>query len=192
MTLASRKVLGFVLLFAPLFMAFLAVYVALVSRYDPLVLGAANVVTKRLSPAMQVEPLRRGGWAMFVFTPEEGRRHVRNWSASTAHLIYLSLVALPPLLLATPAPVRVRLRLVGIALPLAYAGHVLSVIVLMWGTECLRQVPGTFSCLCALRAAYLSGQLVAATLWVLLTWRYWFSGSSGRSHVAPGDQSANT
>jgi len=166
---------------------FAAIYLTLASRYDRVVLGLSNAVTMRLRPPLEIEVRPQGGWDLLVFTPEQGLHPLRAWSPDTAHLIYLSLVALPALLLATPAPLSTRLRLLAIALPVAFLAHVLSVVVLVRGTFSLRETPGAFLWLIAMRAAYMSGQLVAATLWVLLTWRHWFPRD-----VARRTDSANT
>ena len=84
-------------------------------------------------------------------------------------------MTLPALLLATPAPWRTRWRFLAYAVPLIYLGHVISLVILTRGVYCLQLKPGTFICLWGLRVAYTSGQLFAATLWVMLTWRYWFT-----------------
>ena len=100
-------------------------------------------------------------------------RSLKRWNLGTPHLILLSLALLPALLLATPAPVGTRFRLLGLALMLMVVIHVLSIIGVMRGVQCLRESPGTFHCLWMLRLVYSSGQLFAAVLWVVLTWRYW-------------------
>jgi hypothetical protein len=96
------------------------------------------------------------------------------------HLVFLSMVTLPALLLATPAPWRRRLRLLAWGVPLIFLGHVIALVLTTRGVHCLQEQPGTFVCLWALRISYASGQMFAATFWVLLTWRYW-SEESGPS-----------
>jgi hypothetical protein len=72
-------------------------------------------------------------------------------------------------------PFKKRLKLLAIAVPLMFAGHVVSVICLSRATHCLQETPGTFSCLWTLRFFYSSGQFFAGIFWILLTWRFWFT-----------------
>ena len=189
MTPNLRKIVSFALLCIPLFLLFFALYVWIWPVYHPFVTDTSNLISKRMSPATYLETKteRGGGWRSFVFTPEEGLVYLRSWNNTTAHLIYLSMVTLPALLLATPAPFLSRLRMLGIAIPLMFAGHIVSLIALTRTTYCLAEVPGTYSCLLILRMAYSSGQLLAGAFWVLLTWRYWFPGTP-----SPGDERTET
>ncbi len=179
MTSGLRRIAVFGLLFVPSFVVFLAVYLAIFPVYDQVVVASANFVTKQFAHPTHLVVLERGGWQAFVFIPERGQQPMRDWFAGTAHLIYLSLVTLPALLLATPVPWRKRLGWLALGLPLAFISHVLSAILLTRGTHCLQQAPGTFSCLWALRVAYTSGQLFAAAFWIPLTWRHWFPPERG-------------
>jgi hypothetical protein len=181
MTPQLRKIVSFALLCVPLLMLFFALYVWIWPSYHSFATGASNLITTRMSPQTRLETMKRGGsWTSYVFTPEEGEVKLRHWNRTdTAHLIYLSIVIVPAVLLATPAPFVARLRLLAIAVPLMFVGHLLSLIILTRATYCLMQTPGTYSCLFALRVAYSSGQLVSGVLWVLLTWRHWFPGARG-------------
>jgi hypothetical protein len=191
MSAALRRLLLFGLQFVPLFLLFLGLYVKLLPRYEPLVRGAANAITGRMTPPTQLQLEPPGGWRYTVFTPEQGLQGRMRWGHDTPHKILISLALLPALLLATPAPVTTRLRLVALGLPLLFGVHVLSVVGLMRGTEHLRNAPGTFYWLWILRGVYASGQLFAAALWLLLSWRWWFS-AAGRSAAAasPGPPSS--
>jgi len=179
-----RKLISFVLLFVPVFVLFFVLYLVLIPHYEPLVMGTANAITLQFSTPTHLETTPRG-WEAFAWSPEEGERSLRTWGPSTAHLAYLSIVTLPALLLATPAPFRSRLLLLAIALPLIFASHVTSLIVTVRGVYCLQEAPGTFHCLWGLRLAYTSGQLFAATFWILLTWRYWFVGLTPKATAKP-------
>ena len=172
-----RKILPFGLHFVALFLLFVVLYLTVLPAYEPAAVGSANFVTSRLSPPTDIEIRRTGHWQSFVFTPRQGRRPLKGWNLMLPHLIFLSLAVLPPLLLATPAPVPDRLRMLGLALPLVFLVHVLSIIGLTRGVQCLQQAPGTFHCLWMLRLVSSSGQLFAAALWLLFTWRYWLSES---------------
>ena len=122
-----RKILLFMLQFVPWFLLFLVLYLVLLPKYEPIVLASANVVTENMTPPTEIEQWR-GRWRAHVFTPDIGRRTLRIWNRHASHLMLLSLVTLPALLLATPAPFLVRLRMLGLALPLLFLGHVVSVI----------------------------------------------------------------
>jgi hypothetical protein len=174
-----RKVALFVLLLVPLFLVCFLLYLAVLPTYQRVLLATTNAVTLRLDPATELVQRHDGGWRGYVFSPEAGRKEMRGWDKTTVHLLLLSLVALPALLLSTPAPLGTRFRLMLLSLPLILVIHVLMSIVLTRATYCLREAPGTFHCLWALRLVYTSGQLGSAALWVLLTWRYWFPRPTG-------------
>ena len=44
---------------------------------------------------------------------------------------------------------------------------------LVRGYVCLQQTPDSFACLWLLRLVFVSGQLSAAALWLMLAWRRW-------------------
>jgi len=191
MTPILRKLLIFILQFIPLFLLFFVLYLVVLPVYEPILLSTANSVTKRMSPATGIESRRSGEWEGYSFSLEQGRQVLRGWTRSTTHLVLLSLALLPALLLSTPAPYLTRLRLLAIGVPLVFLSHVVWVIILTRGVMCLRETPGTFYCLWALRAAYASGQFTAAALWALLTWRYWFPDMLA-TRVAPPGTGADT
>jgi hypothetical protein len=172
-----RKVLWFTLQFLPLFVVFFVLYLLILPYYQPLAVGAANAITLEMSPPTHLEVTDKG-WAGYVFNPQEGQVRLRGWSqTTTVHLVFLSMVTLPALLLATPAPWRMRLRLLAWGLPLMFVGHVIALCLTTRGVQCLQEQPGTFVCLWALRVSYASGQIFAATFWIMLTWRYWFEAA---------------
>jgi hypothetical protein len=187
MTPNTRKIVSFGLLVIPVFLVFLGLYLWIWPTYNELVTDTANLVTKRMSPPTYLEKRRSwgGGWKGFAFTDTEGQVFIRAWTNPTAHLMYLSMVILPALLLATPAPIKTRFKLLAIAIPLLFASHVVSVVLLMRTTFCLKYTPGTFACLWALRFAYSSGQFFAGIFWLMMTWRYWFSGPLATRGAGP-------
>jgi hypothetical protein len=189
MTPRARKILSFGLLLLPLFLVFLALYVWIWDFYHPIATESANLVTKHLSPPsyLELNTGPKGGWKAYVFTPKTGLDKLRSWYSPTAHLIYLSFVILPALLLATPAPFLARLRMLAISIPLMYLSHVFSLICLTRTTMCLLDAPGTFSCLWLLRFTYSSGQMFAGVFWVLLTWRHWYAALMPPASVSAGD-----
>ncbi len=178
-----RKILIFGLEFVPLFLAFMWLYLLILPYYQPVAIGTANAVTERMSPATRLEGYGKVKMKSFVFTPEDGNQFMRSWNTTAGHLIFLSLALVPALLLATPAPIRTRFRLLGLGLPLVFLGHVLALIAMTRGIYGLRQAPGTFYWLWLVRIAYTSGQVVSATVGVLLTWRYWVPRSDDGGKV---------
>ncbi len=166
MTPNIRKILIFGLEFVPLFVACIWLYLLILPFYQPVAMGTANVVTERMSPPTRLEG-EISRMNSFVFTPEDGSRFMKSWGSTSGHLVFLSLALVPALLLATPAPIRTRFRLLGLGLPLVFLGHVLALIAMTRGIYALRQAPGTFYWLWILRIAYTSGQVVAATVVVL-------------------------
>jgi len=169
-----RKVLRFALLFIPLFAVCVVVYLLVVSQYQRTVFATANVVMAQMDPPTMLHADFRHDWRSYRYPPEGGRVKVRPWSKSLTHLVFLNLAVLPALLLATPIPWADRLRLVLIGFALMFLGHVLVSVLLVRASYCLQQAPGTFLCLFALRVSYTSGQVFAAVIWALLTWKYWF------------------
>ena len=178
MTTNIRKILVFGLQFVPLFLVFMWLYLLVLPFYQPVAIGTANAVTERMSPPTRIESTATLRMKSFVFSPEKGNRFMMSWGSTSTHLVFLSLALVPALLLATPAPIRTRFRLLGVGLPLVFVGHVLALIVMTRGIYGLREAPGTFYWLWIVRIAYTSGQVVSATVVVLLTWRYWVPRSS--------------
>jgi exosortase/archaeosortase len=173
------------LLFVPVFLAVFVLYLVILPYYEPLVMRTSNAITLQMTPPTHLKSTEEG-WDGYVWSPEEGERRMRGWTPITAHLAYLSMVMLPALLLATPAPFLSRLRMLAISAPLIFITQVVSLVITTRGVYCLQVAPGTFYCLWALRIAYASGQIFAATLWVLLTWRYWIAASRTPRDAASG------
>jgi hypothetical protein len=168
------KLLRFVAWFVPLFVVLLALYPFIVPFYEPLVLGAANTVMARMDPPTEMGISRWGAWQ--GFNVERGyRRAFVTWGRGASYLHFLSLALLPALLLATPAPWRVRFTLLVLAIPLLFAAHTLAVIGLTRTHYCFVVEPKNVSCRIVYRIVSSSGQLFGATLWAVLTFRYWFA-----------------
>ena len=173
MTPILRKILFFGLQFLPLFLVFIWLYLLVMPFYQPVAVGTANAVTERMSPSTRIETTPALRMKSYVFTPEKGKRFLKSWGKISVNLVFLSLALVPALMLATPAPIPARFRLLGLGLLLVFLGHVLALIVMTRGIHALREAPGTLFWLWAVRIAYASGQVVSATVGVLLTWRYW-------------------
>lgn len=173
MRFPANRPLRFALQFLPLFALFLWLYTMVLPYYQPAVLGVANTITSKLSPPTRIEIDPSGGWRSYVTESPGEERRLQGWTGFVTHLIYLGLLFLPPLLLATPAPIATRLRLLVLGLALLYVVHVLSIVGLIRGTYCLSASPGDSFCMWLVRLVYVSGQVTGAGLWAALTWRYW-------------------
>lgn len=180
------RILKFALSFIPLFAIFFMAYITLADYYEPFAVGSANLVTRHLDPPTHLKIKEDGGWSGYVFKPEHGIQRLKSWKITTRHLILLSLVSVPSLLLATPAAWRVRFRWFLISIPLIYLGHVLAAVVLTRGHYCLTQTPGTLVCAWAKTFAVTSGQMMAGVLWFGLTWRFWFERKDASVANPPG------
>jgi hypothetical protein len=89
--------------------------------------------------------------------------------------VYLSLALLPALLLATPMRLGARLRLLGLGLLLLLACHVLTTLGLASSLRCVALRDQGLSCRFVAQNVKIGGQVSAALLWALLTWRYWLA-----------------
>jgi hypothetical protein len=171
----QRKGLLFAVQFVPLFAVFLWLYTLVYPAYEHAVLGTATSIMQLYDPPTRIAARPVGGWRADVVPRDGSRRQLLlERDEFVAHLFLLSLALLPALLLATPAPLYDRLRMLGWGMALLFFTQALSIVGLVRGTYCLRQHPGTFLCLVLLRLAYTSGQIMGAVLWALLTWRQWF------------------
>ena len=87
---------------------------------------------------------REGGWEAWVFQERRKPQELVHWKESHLHSVYLSLVILPALLLATPARIVVRLRLLAFGLAGLFLLHVVTIVLLGRGYVCLMNSPGAF------------------------------------------------
>jgi hypothetical protein len=166
------------------FIVFLGVFVSLYlliwRLYEPVVFWTANTITGHLSPATRMDSGSLGNWRCFIALTDSPERMLRWWSPIQRHLIYLNLPLVLGLLLATPTTWKNRGRLAASGALLAFAGHVIVVITMMRSMVCLGANPTSFPCIWALKVCYVSGQLLGATIWGLLAWRYWFPSRQAR------------
>lgn len=172
MRLDLRSALGFALRFLPIFLIFLAIYLQVLPWYRAVPEGVANSLMEWMEPQTRIEALPGGGWQAYR-SAGGAEAGLLRWEPFVVHLIFLNLVLLPALLLATPGPIPGRLRLAGWGIALVVLVQALSLVGLVRGHLCLATSPGGFLCLWLLRLVYASGQLSAAALWALLAWRFW-------------------
>lgn len=174
----QRKALIFGLTFLPVFVVCVLLFTQVMPLYRSAVIGVANVVTGVLTPPTKVEVTPQGKLHAFSLQADGSRTTVGVWETFVNYLLFLNLALLPALLVATPAPWRDRLRLLLVGLAILFVAHVLCLIGLVRETQSLAAQPGVFHRLWLLRVIYLSGQIFAAVIWALLTWRYWFPKTS--------------
>lgn len=172
MTPDARRALVFSATLLPLLMAALWLYPRALPLYERAVLALANPVLERLAPAVRVERDAGGGLVPWV-TTLQGERRALTDGTYQPYAVFLSLVLLPPLLVATPGRAAERARRLVLGLALLYVVHVLSVIGLFRTALCLIRDPGSFGCQWLQGLVLTSGQLGAALIWALLTWGVW-------------------
>ncbi len=176
MKLARSRVARFLLQFAPLFVVSLGLYWLVMPYYEQAVHLIANAINRQFEPPLWIEATEWGYWKCMVGNADGTETLVRRWFPFLRDLVFLDLALVPALLLATPTTLRVRLRIAGLGIVLAYVGHVLVMLGLTRGTWCLAMTPGSFFCMWLMRVMYTSGQTFGAAIWALLAWRYWFPG----------------
>ncbi len=188
--LRVRRVVVFGLQVLLLFALFLALYMKALPVYERLVVAAVNAGYRAMSMPLEVRTAPRGDdLSAFVLVP--GVEPQRLVTHHTPEGIFLSLIVLPSLLLATPVGIGKRLRLFLLGSALLYVVHVASVGVLFHELFLYsRQQLGPFSSW--LYAMSLnSGQVGAVVLWALLAGGTWFrlsSRPSARPESVSGSQ----
>ena len=173
MRLDRRSVGRFAVHFLLLFPVFAFVYYHALLPYQQLVVGLANPLLAWLSPGIAIELDLKGGWHTFLLGTDGSRAPFYSMRPAALNLIYLNLALLPPLLLATPVPLRTRLRLLAWGVLLLVACHVLAVVGLVRTYHCLQVDPESFLCGWIRGTLKVSGQLFAVMQWALVTWRHW-------------------
>lgn len=181
----SRRVLVFCATCVPLFAVSLVLYPQVLGLWQPAAIGAANAVTRQLSPpTWLVEEEGEAGWRGMMRDRAGAERSFSSWAGFVRHFLFLGLAFVPALLLATPAPLHVRLELLALGLLLLFGTEVLSLVGLMRGKLCLVESPGRFTCLWLLRIVYASGQILGLAVWALLAWSFFFPEVEGKSGSA--------
>ncbi len=170
---------AFVLLALPLLAVCLGFYAVLIQRYESAVARVANLALARLSRPFLLEVDPDGTLALYAITSDGARK----LTTPRAHGIYLSLALLPALVLATPVPLRDRLRWLLFSMPLLFASHVLAVLAMYWAYLVLRDEPRNLPYEVLYGLSVRSGQLIAVALWALFTWRFWIRPLAGRERL---------
>lgn len=170
--IVARTALGFGLQAGLLFAVFLVPYSRGLAGYHRFVVTVTNPLLRRLDPPLHITTEAGGGWTIDRIRAGGQRQPFRHVERQAVHLIYASLVLLPALLLATPAPIRVRAKLVAQGLLLLVVVHVLTMLGL--AHSYLRFETGGFGWRWLRWVLGRGSQILAVALWALLSWRYWF------------------
>ena len=155
------------------FFVCLCLYPLVLPSYERTVFESTNVVLSGLSPPTRIGTVEDGRW---VVTVDAGGR---PWSftlgtARLRLLVFLNMVILPPLLLATPTSLRRRIVLALWGLVLLFLLHIASLTGCVFAMAHVCQ--GGANRLCRILPSILTpgGQGFAVALWGALTWRDWF------------------
>jgi hypothetical protein len=175
-------VAGRVLLFAvqvvPLFAFFLWLYPKVIPVYESWVLAGVNAGYRAWSvPLMVRHDEAQGGLTAYISL--SGGVSEPLVTDHTPETVFVGLVLLPTLLLATPIELRRRMLLLLVGLSLMYSVHALCVGFLFHELLLFRR--GQTGPLSDWLLAWIltSGQVTAVVLWALLTGGHWFPRALG-------------
>ena len=168
-----RRVILFGLGFVPLFVFFLWLYPRILPGYERVVLAVANPFLGHLSTPLRVVVGPDGDLDAFAALSPGASRRLFDKSYAP-HVIFMNLVFLPALMLATPLGVKARMRGFLFGLLILFPLHVGTVIVLLQSLLSLQQTPQDFSWFWIHGVALTSGQVMGVAVWALLSWGFWF------------------
>ena len=147
----------------------------LVPAYRETVRFTAEIFLPTVLPAIAVENEGAAGWRIFEKLSDGTESKLLRIPSASLTEIYLGVLFLPALLLATPVPWIRRLRLVGWGLLLLLlVQSVLLVAFLAAWVHYQRSDPGDDFYTWLTLVHSVAGQLAALPIWAGLTWRHWF------------------
>jgi hypothetical protein len=164
----------FGLTFLPALLLSALLYPVVRPAYAGLARSATNLLLAFVGQPLQIDADADGNWRVWRLEGGSSSEVFGIPPESLTH-IYLGLVLLPALLIATPVTWPVRLRLLARGLLLLLAVQVLShaTFVCAWahykGTNPSSVVSGWI-----MLVHSTGGQIFPAALWGFLTWRHWF------------------
>lgn len=173
MSFDRRKAAWFALTFLPVFALAIWLYPHLLPPWERAVLLLSNPVLESFTPSLTVRVVDAGALFAYIIEPD-GTQKAFFTRPYQPYVIFISLVLLPSLLLATPVSPRDRLRLLLYGMLLLYAIHVITIIALFRVYLCLMQSPGATMCTWIKGLLLTSGQITPVAAWGLLTWKHWF------------------
>lgn len=184
----DARLRGFAIRGALLLVLFLAAYPFLLPPYRAAVLAVSRAALQGLTPrvnfAVQDDGTwaaavgsvwNRGSWSFFLESPELGQE-----------IAFSGLALLPALLLATPAGMRERLRLLGTGLGALFVVHVVSVmgVLYFFALACYKNETAR-ACVLAPSSLSFCSHIGTFGVWGLMTWKYWFDASPAPNGVKP-------
>ncbi len=169
-----RKVALFTVQLVPLFVLFGFLYGKILPAYERLVLPAANLGLRLFSVPLEIRQAPESD-ALTAFVLSAGVPPRSLVTHETPEAVFLSLILLPALLLATPVGVRSRLKLLLAGAGLLYVIHAGSLVMLF--SQLWRHSEHNVDAISAwLYVVSLnSGQIGAVMVWAFLTGGYWLS-----------------
>jgi hypothetical protein len=182
-SIGPHRVLRFSRDFLAAFVVLVVLYPWMLRSYERMVLGTANAVLAFLAPEAQIRIASDARWMVDVLSANP------HWgftlgTARLGLLIYINLILLPALLVATPIRFRERLGLLARGVPILFGVHVASLIVCVHGMSCVCHDPASGTCQNLPGILTPGGQGMAVIVWGFLTWRYWFPKQISPSPVS--------
>ncbi len=174
--LTVRRAVVFGLQVLLFFALFLALYMKALPSYERLVVTAVNAGYGTMAVPLEIRTAPRGDdLSAYVLAP--GLEPQWLVTHHTPEGVFLSLILLPSLLMATPVGIRERLKLLLLGSALLYVVHVVSVGVLFRELFLFsRHQLGPFSSW-LYAASLTSGQVGAVVVWALVAGGTWFRWS---------------
>jgi hypothetical protein len=173
---SSRRVARFALHFVPIFAALALLYPFVLRPYGRLLCALANPIAATLVPPLRFETADSGAWNILRTDRQGPERGVVALPLESLRQIHLGIVLLPPLLLATPVPLRTRLRLLAVGLAVLIALQVAAHLTVGWAwahyPEEARHGP-VFQVVVLAHGT--SGQVLPVIVWGLVAWAAWFA-----------------
>jgi len=176
----ARRAGTFVLYIVPLFPFFLWIYPKILPLHAKMVLAVVNAGYRAFNVPLKIR-LTEGAESLSAYLlPPAGEQLLVTAHDSMG--IFLGLIVLPTLLLATPVRIRKRFEILLVGFALLFVLHVGSVGILFH--ELYRGHDNdNFLSSWVVLATLTSGQVGSVVLWALLTAGFWFPSSLGRVRV---------
>jgi SEC-C motif-containing protein len=171
--LAGRSVLLFAVQLVPLFALSVWVYSSAIPVWGAWVMGGVNASYRAWSVPLEVHSTDVSG-EIHARVLLSGGRSEPLVVDRTPETVFVSLILLPSLILATPIALRRRVMLLSIGLLLLYVVHVLSIAVLFHELWLFRVGQSWALSDWLLSWCLTSGQMSTVMIWALLTGGYWF------------------
>jgi hypothetical protein len=159
------------------FVVSVLLYPWIAPAYRLLVRGLGNFFLAALPDPAGIEAHVDGGWKI---VPLSGNGTVFFVTPDDLDLNHAALILLPALLLATPGPLRARLRRLGLGLAILLLLHAISLVPWVAALRCLRHDPDDLVCTYAYSTFGAGSQIYAFVVWAALTWRTWLPTGSLR------------